>query len=169
MKVLAAPFNIAVIVPAEKLPLASLKTTAEAVLALVGAIPLILVTVVAPWVPVTSPIRLPEKLTAFTPVSPAPLPVKLVAVMPPTTCKVLVGVAVPIPTLVPDQMPVPGKPTLPVKVGLAVGASKDAWPVNAAVMVPARKLPLASLKTTAEAVFALVGAIPLILVTVVAA
>ena len=48
MKVLAAPFNIAVIVPAEKLPLASLKTTADAVLALVGAIPLILDTVVAP-------------------------------------------------------------------------------------------------------------------------
>ena len=109
VKVLAAPFNIAVIVPAEKLPLASLKTTANAVLVLAGAIPLILVTVVAPWVPLTSPIRLPVKLVAVT-----------------------------------------------------------AFPFKLAVMVPARKLPLASLKTTADAVLALVGAIPLILETVVA-
>ena len=48
MKVEADPFNTPVIVPAEKFPLASLKTTAEAVLVLAGAIPLILVTVVAP-------------------------------------------------------------------------------------------------------------------------
>ena len=44
----AFPFKLAVMVPARKFPLASLKTTADAVLALVGAIPLILVTVVAP-------------------------------------------------------------------------------------------------------------------------
>ena len=48
MKLETEPFNIPVIVPAEKLPLASLKTTDEAVLVLAGAIPLILVTVVAP-------------------------------------------------------------------------------------------------------------------------
>ena len=44
----AFPFKLPVIVPAEKLPLASLKTTADAVLVLAGAIPLILDTVVAP-------------------------------------------------------------------------------------------------------------------------
>ena len=105
----AFPLKLAVIVPARKLPLASLKTTADAVLALVGAIPLILVTVVAPCVPLTSPMSPPVKLVDVT-----------------------------------------------------------AFPFKLAVIVPARKLPLASLNTTDDAVFVLAGAIPLILVTVVA-
>ena len=72
---LTLPARLAVMVPAEKSPEASRLTRVAAVLALVAALAAAapaatlaalrlptVATVVAPWVPVTSPARLPEKL-----------------------------------------------------------------------------------------------------------
>jgi hypothetical protein len=113
--VVAFPDKLAVMVPALKLPDASLFTIVETVFALVAALarfapdatfaavtPPTVETTVADWVPVTSPAREPEKF------------VEVVAVV--------------------------------------------AFPDKVAVMVPAEKLPEASLRTIAEAVFKFVAA-----------
>ena len=76
-KLVALPERVAVMVPAEKLPDASLLTMVDAVLVEVAALaamvavftadavdPPTVATTVAPWVPVTSPEREPEKLVA---------------------------------------------------------------------------------------------------------
>lgn len=89
----AFPLKLAVMVPAEKLPEASLRTTVEAELALVAELasetpeatlaadcPPTEETTVADWVPVTFPERDPEKLTAK--VALLAVPVKLAVTVP---------------------------------------------------------------------------------------
>ena len=115
----SARFPARVTVPAEKLPEPSLRTTALAVLAETA-----LKTTVAPWVPVTSPARLPEKLVA-----------------------VVAEVAVPLrfPVIVPaEKFPEPSRDTIAPRVFVGV-----AFEVTVTVPLPAETLkPLLPLRVT---------------------
>jgi hypothetical protein len=191
--VVAFPDKFAVMVPAAKLPEASLLTIVDAVFKFVAALARVVAdamfaadwlptkdTTVAPCVPVTSPERDPVKLVAEVAVDAFPLRLAvmvpaaklpepslftivetvlvLVAALARTVAEATLEAVCP-PTEatdVADCVPVTSPDKLPVKFVEVVEVV--AFPDKLAVMVPAAKLPEASLLTIVDAVLVAVAA-----------
>ena len=157
--VAALPVRFAVMVPAEKLPLASRATMVLAVFALVAALALVAPwatfaaltpptweTTVAVWLPVTSPASAPVKLLAVVAVAAVVAEAALVAVfalpvkLPENTParKLLALVA----TTTPAKLFVPAKALVPLSSGmLAESCASETLPLRFAAVVAVAALP----------------------------
>jgi len=146
--VVALPERVAVIVPAVKLPDASRATIADAVFALVAVVAELDTFPVVEMVASLVSAIAAEALTSASTIDPAVIPELMVILAPP-----LKDVAEPVTS-----------PLIAIVLAVCNVEAVDALPINAAVTVPALKLPEASLVTTEFGTFELlVPEVPLLI------